>query len=563
MPRVPSYDEAQVRTQALPGARLTYDPGNPGAAVGAGLQRLGQGVTTLVVEEQRKQSEIAVLEADRKLSSWTIDSLHNPETGALNRRGKDSFGLPEEIVPAFDKTVADIEKGLTNDAQRQAFRRLSSGRRKEIDQTIARHVSTEMRAFENQELEAYIKNARTAALANPDAAGSEIERQRLAISSYADRNGLGPEWFKLKFGSAASGTHLGILEGLLTRGRDQQAAAYFTANAAQMLGEDRTRAEKALEVGTLRGESQRLADRITTQYNDPTAMIAAVEQIQDPKLRDATDERVQRKIRFLADVNRGAQDKAFTDAWSIVEQTGDPYQVPPAVWGSLPPARRQALEKYARQKASGQDVVNDAQKWLEFLALPERKLVEMTEADLLSGYVPHFDAAHRERAMTRWANAREAANGDLTAKAKHSNNRSFDAIVSSALSRAGLGLEFGYTKTDLKKLSEEKQRIVAEFEAQADSAILAFERTQLGGKRTATSEEKQKIVDGLLIRKVFVENRLLPGGEERPAAVLTESERKRARWPDAPRDPSQRTAGQTYQTPKGELTWTGTAWRRN
>lgn len=562
MPTVPTYGDAQVRTQALPGARQNFDPGNPGKAIGDGLQRLGAGVQDVWMAEQKKQSEIAVLEADRKLSSWAIDTLHNPETGALNRKGKDSFGLPDELLPAYDKTVEGIEKGLTNSAQRQAFRKLSTGRRLEMDQTLARHVSGEMRAFEDSELDAYIKNAHGAALANPDGAGNEIERQRMAIGSYADRNGKGPEWFKLKFGAAASNTHLGVVDGMLAKGQDQQALAYFQANGAQLLAEDRTRAEKALEIGTLRGASQRTADQITQSYTEPSAMMAAVEQIADPKLRDATEERVQRKIRFLADTNKAAIDKTFTNAWTVVERTGNLDNVPPAQWGALPPNQRKALATYAKQRASGQDVANNDQKWLEFLALPERKLNELSEADLLSGYVANFDKAHRERAMTRWADAKAAANGNGTARAKHAATRSFDDVVGSTLSKAGIGLELGYSKTDIKKLSTEKQRVVADFEAAADSAIKQFEATQLGGKRTANSEEMQKVVDSLLVKKVFVEGRLW-GGEEKPAIALTESERKRAKWPDAPRDPAQRTAGQVYNTPKGELTWTGSKWVKN
>ena len=291
-------------------------------------------------------------------------------------------------------------------------------------------------------------------------------------------------------------------------------------------------------------------------------MIAAVEQIRDPKLRDATEERVQRKIRFLNDTNRREMDKAFSDAWTVVEQTGSTDNVPPAVWGSLPPQQRKALEQYERQLATGKDVINDDKRWLEFLALSDRKLLELSEAELLSSYIPSFDKAHRDRAMTRWGNVREAANGKLGAEAKHAKTRTFDDVVSSTLSRAGIGLDLGYSKTDIKKLSDEKQRVVADFEAQADSAVKRFEVTQLAGKRAATSEEMQKIVDGLLLQKVYVSGRLW-GGEERPAVVLTESERKRASWPEAPRDPAQRVPGQTYNTPKGELTWTGATWRRN
>lgn len=560
MPRVPTYGEAQVSTEALPAARQAF---NPGPIKGQGLQKVSTVLADTWQTEQKRQSEIAILEADRKLSSWTTTTLHDPKTGALNRKGKDSFGLPDEVMPAFDKNVEEMEKGLTNDAQRQSFRRLASQRRGEIDQTVLRHVSGEMRNFENQELDSYIKNAHSAALANPDVASNEVERQRLAIGSYGDRNGLGPEWFKLKFGEAASGTHLGVVDGLLARGQDQQAQAYYTANGGQFLGEDRARAEKALEVGTMRGASQRAADSITTEYNEPSAMIAAVEQIKDPKLRDATEERVQRKIRFLADVNKKELDKAFSDAWTTVEQTGDADNVTPAVWGSLAPQQRKALEQYAKQKSRGEDVVNDDKKWLEFLAVPDQKLNSMSEADLLSQYIPNFDKAHRERAMTRWGNVKDAAGGNKTAGVKHAATRSFDDVFASTVSRAGLGLEYGYNKTDVKKLSEEKQQVIAQLESQADAAIKQYEANDLNNKRAANSEEMQKIVDGLLLKKVFVKNRFLPGGEERPAAVLTETERKRSQVPEAPRDPKQRVAGQSYNTPKGPYTWTGTGWLKN
>jgi len=560
MPRVPTYDDSQVRTQPLPSARLSYTPSNPGRAIGAGLQNLGADVQNVALAEAQKQSEIAVLEADRKLSAWVIDRMHNPETGALNRKGKDAFGLPDEVLPAYDKTVEDIEKDLANDAQRTAFRKLSSGRRLEVDRTINRHVSNELRDFENAELEAYIKTAHNAALANPDEAGNEIERQRLAITAYANRNGMGAEWLKLKLGSSISSTHLNIIEGMLAKGQDQRALDYYKKNEPQLLAEDRTRAEKALDVGTLRGASQREADRITREYTDPSAMIAAVEQIKDPKLRDATEERVQRKIRFLAEVNKQAIDKIFADAWTVVERTGSTDDISPADWGALPPNQRKALETYARQRASGQDIVNDDRKWLEFLSLPDRKLAEMSEADLLAGYMRHFDKPHRERAMTRWADARGAAFGSSsTAKVNHARTLTFDDIVNTALAKSGIGLELGYSKSDLKKLSDEKQKIIADFVDAADSAVKRFEMTQLGGKRPANTEEMRKVIDELLLQKVFVKGRLW-GGEEKPVLLLTESERKRAQWPGVPEKKEDRVPGQIYNTPKGPLRWDGKVW---
>lgn len=263
MPRVTNYSGQQVEARPLPNARLTAAP-DIGSAGAVGNQLLRAGAE-MYADEVRKQDEIAVLEADRKMSEWETKRLYDPQGGALTRRGKDAFGLPDQVGQELDETIGQIRGSLSNERQRMAFDRRAIARKTDINTALSKHVFSEIRKHDDAETENYIANSRQAAVlnySNLERVGLEIERQRAAVIDYASRNGLGAEYVKQKIAQVHSDTHVNVIDRMLANGQDQGAKAYFDSVRTDIAGSDITKVEAKMQTALTEGAAMRSADDV-------------------------------------------------------------------------------------------------------------------------------------------------------------------------------------------------------------------------------------------------------------------------------------------------------------
>lgn len=261
MPTVPSYGDRKVQQAPLPGARL-----NPGAPVeafggGASLDRRTQAANSLageaqklIIEEKDRADQVAVLDADSQLSELETRLQYDPKTGAMNRRGRDAFGLPDEVKTEWEKGTQEIEKSLFNANQRLAFKRMSGSRWASLDSNIQRHVSTQIKEFDNETTSSYLENERDAAAKNfndHDRVGLSIARQTAALQDHAQRNGLPEEWITNKAGEAASKTHMAVLDQMVSAGLYKEAKGYFDEYHGALTAGDSAAAQRTVEKGIL------------------------------------------------------------------------------------------------------------------------------------------------------------------------------------------------------------------------------------------------------------------------------------------------------------------------
>lgn len=354
MPIVPRYTE-QASTEALPGARLT-SRASP-EAFGGGAAGLADAVGQVYQEHRRRADEVAITELDAELGATENALLYDPETGALNKKGKEAFELPEQVLGRFEETYAGLEQRAATDTQRAALRERYLARRQGLERSVLRHVSTEIVAHDLTTTETAVATARDSAILNADddaRIAAEIGRQQEALRGHAARTGKPAEWLELKLAEAESATHRGVVERLLAGGADLEARDYLAANREALGAEDLTALDKAVATGTLRGESQRRADAILTEHpEDRAAAQAAARAIDDPELRDATVERVGRFYEAQGAAERDARQRAMAQATDLVEREGDFDAVPPHLVEQLTVGERAALKAYARQKATG------------------------------------------------------------------------------------------------------------------------------------------------------------------------------------------------------------------
>lgn len=538
MPVVPRAT-LQTETAPLPGQRLSADA--PAAAFG-GVQPVDLGgaagvVKTIWEDNKQKGDQIAVMDADSQSSKFETDLLYNPQTGLLNKRGKDALGITETASAAWEKHVSEIEKGLANDDQRYAFRKMSLQRGDDLNTAVQRHVSGELRTYDETKTKEYVAGEQDAAVINfqdPKRVALSVARQQDALRLFAQRNGLPQEWIDTHVADAASKTHTSIVNRILANGEDQRASEYYGRIKDQIVGADTIAVEKALDEGSTRGEAQRQTDVIIAGSQNRAEALAKAKLIKDPKVRDASEQRVNQHYNEVRAIERETQDQLYLTATNIIDgRPGQPARavVPPNIWTKLDLNQREALER----RSEGGNGPNDNSRWLDFLDLHPIDLGKMTKAEFEAKYWGHFDGPHRERAALQWAAARDAVSKGLYKQPSLVATITFKDRLENTLKTSKL-----IDNKPLKNLSKDQQLSYAELETEAAHRIEEYELSKLGGKRRATGDEMQAIIDEMTAKRVFIDKNWIRSDPEKVASLVTADEKGKAYVPYDKVPPSSR-----------------------
>jgi hypothetical protein len=535
MPRVTNYEGQQVQERPLPGVRLTAAPSiDAAAAPGDKLMRIG---ADIYADETRKQDEIAVMEADNKLSDWEVKRLYDPQNGALNKRGKDAFGLPDQVGKELDDTIGEIRTSLSNDRQRMAFERRATARKTDINTTLSKHVFGEIRKHDDAETENFIANSRQSAVLNydnPDRIGLEIERQQGAIVDYANRNGLGPEYVKQKVAQVHSDTHVGVIDRMLANGQDRGAKVYFDGVRTDIAGNDITKVEQKLQVAITEGEGMRaaddvwktqgprsdidpvnidtMADALRTKYaNDPKTLKAALDNLKE---RAALHNAAQRE---RAEANGAAVWREVSNGSPLSSVTRMPEFL--ALPGHVQAQVKEHVVDRAytlgeRARAQGNRAEEDATKknFAAYLVYSNPATLANMSEDQVVNLLPSLG-----RTLT----------GSLMEK-KRSLVKSEDAVRQATIDEdlfkqtaqsAGL-------RPYHSNLSENEKADLGRLKNAVETAIDGEQR--ITGK-PATRERKQQIMQEMVDRKVKLD--VWGTDPEKPAALVKTDEREKAYVP--------------------------------
>ena len=531
MPKVPTYGDSRVQQRPLPGVRVRSDVprGAFQAPAPPDFSDAIQTVSRIRAEEQDKADQIAIVDAENKMAELETELLYNPQTGVLNRRGKDSFTAPEDVDVALNKTIGEIEAGLTNDRQRLSFRRMSSHRQVDIMRTVQRHVSGERTEYDNEVTQSFITNERNTAIANfndQKRVGTAIERQRAAIADFGKRNGLPDEKIERLTTEAISKTHVGVINRMLANDQDMSASSYYANHKVEVSGADVADVENALQEGSLRGNSQREADRLTKTHDDRTSALEEAKKITDPKLRDEVYRRVNQEFDQRREIKRETQDNLYLRAVNIIDANPGKRArsvIPPHVWSQLELGHRNALENRADGDGEGSGEGN-AGKWLQFIDLLPQDMAKMNQSEYETKYRQHLSKQHRNQADQIWASARDAVrNGkDYTKDVELSQTLNFNQRFSATVRTSGL-VEANKTPSEYSKTQSES---IAKLQLQASNEIQQIEQAK--GKKL-TGLEQQEIINRVVTSRVFIkrfgkDTETLPG-------LIEEDERKKAYVP--------------------------------
>ncbi len=451
------------------------------------------------------------------------------QEGFTKVRGKDAVNTPllENYEKRLAKSKNDIAATLKNDNQREIFERRSQIPTLQFTESLKRHKAGE----EDNNAKEILKSTLAIELSNvsnnySDPLAIEASRQRgiYAIDQEAARAGWSKERVDFEKRASLSSIHTAVVSNALARDQWQYAQQYYRKNKND-IADPNGRLAQALEEGGLRGRSQTNADSIVAQYRDMPEALEAARKIKDPKLRDATEERVRRQIsdRKQDDIRR--QNAVFIEAVKTVEQTGDPDRVDPARYAELGPDQRNALKILAERQRSGQVVKQDDEVWLKFTSMAPGAIARMDEAELITNYKPHLSPENWNTASQRWQAARNAAMGQPEGMAKIKDDLTFEQRFNDTVKQSGL---LPKDKT-IGALKGDQAGVIAQLRKSAADDLLAYKRAS--GKDYVPPEEVQRIINRRVLQSAFVEKPWYQSDESKPITVLTPEERTKAYVP--------------------------------
>lgn len=256
MPRVPTYDTAQVQQQPTRPIQLQRVAPDT-TSIAQGLQTLGRGAQMLMDKEREKADTALLMDADNQLTKWQQQSMYG-ENGAYTRKGQNALDVTNQTLDQFEKAQADIAKTLTNDQQKARYAQIVNSRRNSLSSDLNRYEYGERQNYYGQVEKAQLETSmQGAALEYQDPAKVDQYRQKVdaVLSSRAERLGLSPEAAQAERLETNSGMSTAVIQRMLIDS-PQKAKSYYESYKDTMTAEDQIRTSNGIDQGFRRLEAE-------------------------------------------------------------------------------------------------------------------------------------------------------------------------------------------------------------------------------------------------------------------------------------------------------------------
>lgn len=505
----------EVSSNPSPTVRMNSDA--PSGAFDNGAMQVNEAAQKIFEDHRQKADMAAFYDADLRAAKIQAQlEVANKE----KLKGREAMGAPDAADMAFESELADIAQSLTP-SQREMFEKSAKSRRGSLYATLEHYAGSEATKYSIGVAESYINQTKADAAnaANKLNVGDEVgtiggvaditdqlQRQEAGVRDWAKLHGMDDAQTLQLVKQHRSDTHRAVIDVLLTNGNDIVAQNYRDMHKDEIIGErDITSVNKALEDGTIRGASQRNHDEIMLSNETWEERIAAANKIEDPKIRDKTIERLDATRNREKAIEIQTSNDNFVKYAYEAEKAGTTDIIPQSVRSKMTVHEITAIEQRLKHVREGTEPANDSALWTNFSFMPLAAKAKLTEADMMRKYRPrlddqHYDAALREIQAIKDEMAKKGANG-LSAMQTDAD------IVKNAYMRYS-----GKFKAD--DFNDDDRERYIEFSDRASVAVQKFEQEK-GGK--ATDDEKQKIVNGILVDKVYVSGW---GFDKQKAAIL-------------------------------------------
>lgn len=362
--------------------------------------------------QQKAARDARIQELENNFSAQANAIVHTPQTGLINTKGKNAFGVSELAEKEFNKIEESLVKELDDDDLINSFRQKVFTKKAALKLQLQGHESNQYEKFEEVNYETAMQNSIEDAVNGFNDEGIinlSLQKQFEDTVRYAQNKGLGEEWAKEKINDHTSKTHKAVITRMLNGNATSQAKSYYEKYKEQITGQDKVETEKLIKDGSLKGEAQAIADQVTRGDIGMEDALLKIRGIKDPDLRDEANRRVKLAFNEIQDAKKFESDKALEDASLFVEQNKTVDAIPAQTWQKLDFKDRQTLYKLEAAYKKGENIETDMQtyndlmlmannpklkneflktsmlKYADKLAKPEMKELIKLQADMRSG----------------------------------------------------------------------------------------------------------------------------------------------------------------------------------
>lgn len=489
MAKVPSY---QPQVQANLGQAQQVNVQTNQEAFGGGqdpraLQQATGSVVDAFAQYRMQSDEVAVTEADGKASKTVNELIFNPKDGFMAKKGKDAFGIEKDYVPAFQKSMDQIESSLSNDRQKALFGARKAQYALKFEADMQKHMSAQGTAYDKEVTDSRIAVAKNDALLNfadQDAVKNAVNTQRGVIENFAKRNGMSPEWTQNEISKNVSETHISIVDRMVDLDQPNQAKEYFELYKGEISGKDQARIEKNLKTGSIKLESQIASEAIFNKGLSVGAALEEARKIENPELKDETVRRVKDRYAEIGENERIQNDINVNAARRGLAQNGGNIDaaISPTALAALPLEAQKGLAIQASMIKTGRPFVTDADARyaleLQMSADPEK----FRTVDLIGAYGHKLSESDLEYFMKAQGNiAKGTAEGDKLRNGVLTKQQILDQSL----------VEFGINPKD-----KAKKDSVAQLNLRINDAIVQY---QDDTGKAAGPKEIREITESFLV----------------------------------------------------------------
>ena len=488
MPVVPTY-RPEVREQALEGGfQRTVD-------VSAGARALGQGLTQVAEAADRMDLRDAQAKASDAESKITTEWMKWDAENRNKFRGANADGYAPAAETWWKTAGETYGKDLDPRSKALASRNLTSKQTAAMGNVLTFSAAEKERHAD----ETYTADVNTTiqfGVTSGDVASTAVQiREKAAV--LGARKGWTTEQVQAEAGKNLSSMHLAQITKLAEMDATK-AQAYYDANKAEVNFAQQARVEQVLK-GEM--DNQFATQTAAAMADKPLSeQLAEAAKITDPQRREKTLNQVRNNSALVKQAQQEQEAKFSDQAWQLFAKG---QKIPESVLAGMNGRERAQLQESQRTRserlAQGTPVKTDMNTYIDL----REKLARGEKVDL-RGYTEKIGKTEMEQLLDIQTSASKGG-------VKQDSMLTDEARINAAI--VGLGI-------DKKRNPEAAVSLTNEIDRRVRLASSAK-----GGK-DLTADEKQGIVDRVVMDKVYVDE--WGTDPQKPLALLTPDEVKKA-----------------------------------
>lgn len=489
MPQVPVYGDRQVRTEALrPVLQQTPD-------VSSGARALAQGLGQVADVIDRVDLRDAQAKASDAEARITSDWLKWDAENRNKYRGANADGYAPAAEEWWKSAAETAGTQLDPRAKALASRNLVAKQTQALG-NVRTFTLAEKERHADETYSADVATTIQFGVTSGDVASTAVQiRDKAAV--LGARKGWTTEQVQAEASKNLSAMHLAQIS-KLAENNAEAAQAYYDANKAEVAFQNQARVEQVLK-GEL--DNQFATQTAAAMAGKPLSeQLAEAAKIADPQRREKTLTQVRNNYALVKQAEQEQEARFSDQAWQLFSRG---QKIPESILSGMNGRERAQLQESQRARseraAAGTPVKTDMNTYIDV----REKLARGEKVDLRA-YTEKIGKGEMEQLLDIQTSASKGG-------VKQDSMLTDEARINAAI--VGLGI-------DKKKNPEAAVSLTNEIDRRVRSASAAK-----GGK-DLTADEKQSIVDRVVLDKVYVDE--WGTDPQKPLALVTPEEMSKA-----------------------------------